>query len=1115
MRKYLTLFIFMQAIVCHARERIQLAAVPSVSPDGRQFAFSWRNDVWVASLKGGDARRLTSHPAEDHWPSWSPDGKEIAFSSKRDGYWNIYTVTVSGGVPRRITAHSEGYTSLEWNPDGKTILTKVKRDHGGWNASRLANVAVDGNRRDKLAADAYAEHGTYSPDGSKLLFTREGRNLLYRKGYRGGRASQIWLLELATGRITPQCLEEYGCRSPLWKPDGSGFYYVCDQSGSFNLWEQDLASGNRKQLTHYSEDAIILPRIALKSGVIVFRMLFDFYRFDPSSGKPPTKINLWYRQDDYRKESRRRWYSSAWNNEARQGVGWSDDFLEVAFTAGGDLWLMDTVLREPVLVCGETATHETEVVFGVDNHVLWFLRDRGDRVEIWKAQRKSDDQYWFRNKQFTLTKFCSDSSTKNRLSLSPDGKNLAFCRAPGEVVVTPTQKYAPKVIASSIVYPGYDWSPDGRWLAVQSKDSEDNWDVWLVSLHGESEPYNLSRHPEWDGSPRWSPDGRKLVFVGKRGRTDEYDLHYVYLIPDDEPQPERSIKLNEALDKIQSARKPPSPVVPPHPPPPLSVSPDKPHPVPKPENKPKKRLPRVVIDFDNLHERVRRIPLSGSKETDPFWNSDSKRLAFTSELNRKHGLYFLRFPDDLSKPIYVTGSVGADPYWNGSQIHWLVDNIPAKTQGSSLTKYDFKAYQETNREEYLRLAFRTAWRLLRDHFYDEEMNGLDWETVLRKYEKAITADIDFHAYGRLLQMLMGELNASHLFFDLNEKRWPQWAPDHGWRWHTVHLGLIFDESYGGLGLKVARVLPEGPCSGPHSRVYEDEVITKVDGIELVTAKDYRRAFNRRLNKVMELEVKNPVGSARTVLVQPISYGQAGDLLRKVQIADSRVEVEKRSRGKLGYLHVSRMNWDDLERFEAELFSIGYGKEGLVVDVRNNLGGFTADRMLKMLSRPLHAVTVPRGGERSYPLGYLDHFYWDKPIVVLCNQNTASNGEIFCHAIKATKRGKLVGTRTVGGVISIYSGEKFLDVGDMSLPFRGWYKLDDGRDMEGNGAVPDFEVRPFPGDMSAGKDRQLEKAVEVLLEECRGKKDVTEVELVPASAALPPKSVPEKKEETRP
>ena len=170
------------------RERIELAAVPTVSPDGKQFGFAWHGDIWIAPVKGGNARQLTSHPAEDNWPCWSPNGKQIAFTSKRDGYWNIYIIPMTGGVPAKLTEHSEGYTPLEWYPDGTGILTKVRRDYLGFDSTRLLRVDINGSVDDEILFDAYARHGTMSPDSTKTLFIREGGNMLYRKGYRGSRS---------------------------------------------------------------------------------------------------------------------------------------------------------------------------------------------------------------------------------------------------------------------------------------------------------------------------------------------------------------------------------------------------------------------------------------------------------------------------------------------------------------------------------------------------------------------------------------------------------------------------------------------------------------------------------------------------------------------------------------------------------------------------------------------------------------------------------------------------------------------------------------------------------------------------------------------------------------
>ena len=379
----------------------------------------------------------------------------------------------------------------------------------------------------------------------------------------------------------------------------------------------------------------------------------------------------------------------------------------------------------------------------------------------------------------------------------------------------------------------------------------------------------------------------------------------------------------------------------------------------------------------------------------------------------------------------------------------------------------------------MRLCFRIIWRNLRDYFYDEKMNEKDWDSILKKYETHITANIDLSGYARLILMMFGELNASHLFFDPKEKNWPAWSTDNGWRRETLHLGLRFEAERKGSGLRIRDVLSGGPCDHPDIGVKKGNLLTAVNGNKIGPSDRLVDFLNGRIGEAIELTFK--IGSKeKSISIEPINYSTARMLLKFDWIKTNKQTVSKLTDGKIGYLHVDRMRWDDLEKFQADIFAEGYGKKGLVIDVRNNTGGFTADRMLYALRRLRHAFTIPRGGKRSYPLGYLDYPFWDKPIAVLCNQNTSSNGEIFCHAIKSLKRGKLVGTPTSGSVISIYSNEKILDIGDMSVPFRGWYLLQNKKNMEGHGAQPDVLVWPKPGEIPLGRDKQLKSAAELLL-----------------------------------
>jgi tricorn protease len=261
--------------------------------------------------------------------------------------------------------------------------------------------------------------------------------------------------------------------------------------------------------------------------------------------------------------------------------------------------------------------------------------------------------------------------------------------------------------------------------------------------------------------------------------------------------------------------------------------------------------------------------------------------------------------------------------------------------------------------------------------------------------------------------------------------------------------------------------------------------------------DLTTVLNGRLDQDIHLSVRNAENKNREVLLRPISYGAARSLLYEKWLRDKRKKVEESSEGTLGYLHIRGMNWPSFLKFERELYSAGVGKDGLVIDVRNNGGGFTTDHLLTVLTQPEHAITVGRGGGPGYPQDRSIYATWKKPIVVLCNQNSFSNAEIFSHAIKTLKRGQLVGVRTAGGVIST-GGQQIMDVGYISVPGRGWFVITTGEDMELNGAVPDHILWPEPGDMPKGKDVQMEKAVEVLLEDVKKWKELPRPTLRKAS-----------------
>ncbi|MBN2210220.1 MAG: PD40 domain-containing protein [Sedimentisphaerales bacterium] len=1084
-----------------ADEMIYLPSNPCLSADGGNIIFAWRGDICRASAEGGEIDFLTRHPAREMLPVYSPDGSQIAFTSDRSGSNQVYVMPAQGGPARQITHHSAGSDLLCWYPDGRHILVSGQRDHDWRRQSRLFRVELM-TGRETLIVDAYAENGRISPDCARFLFTREGVPW-WRKGYTGSGAGQVWLYDLATGTFTLVLGHDGNYRWPIWSVDGRSIYYVASSNGdeAMNLWQCNLNGGDRRQLTHFTDDIILSPTLSGDGETMVFRHLFDLYRLRLDRKEEPTRIDLRLKPEDKPKETRRRYLRNC------EEAAFTTDGLEIAFVANRDIWLMDTELREPVPLATTPLLEESEPVFSPDGKTLYFIRSDGVNVDVWKAARGDADRYWWQNTTFELTQLTADDAVEGGLSISPDGKHLAFrhkrdglwiCNADGGNLC--------KVLdAWSEVY--YDWSPDSAWLAASVQSNEMIRDIWIAAVDGGREPYNVSRNPRNDFAPAFSPDGKLLAWTGW-ALEDQQDIYYVYLAKEAQDVTARSRLLEKAVEKIEKKRgkpkpKPSSPEdkdepeVSPSTPvedaqeqpdavsDPNAVEPATPaaESVDKEEKEPKKTSAKkepvkVTIDFEDITDRVRRIETKDVREYAPFWSPDSKKLLFIREYNNNyHDIYQVEFPDKLS-PTRFAALNAEDCRWlkDAGGIVCRADNLPALIDPKGkLTKYPFTVKTDFDTRSWYELGFRTLWRLMRDDFYDPDLNHKDWNAMLAKYlDKAVNAP-DLHTFRRVASLLLGELNASHLaiYGDLHE-----WESTDAWRNETAHLGVRFDPTFPGLGLKIRDVLPDSPAANEHSRLYTGELITHIDGTA-VGEGDPTLLLNGPLDRDIVLTVEDTAGQNRSVTIRPISYSAAIPLVYKFTLERTRACVKELSGDRIGYLHIPQMRWEQFLTFEKEVYAEGMGRDALIIDVRGNTGGYIADHLLSILCQPAHSYIIPREGDLAVESGWRGTTIWYKPIVVLCDQNTFSNGEIFSHAIKTIGRGPLVGAPTHGGVITT-GDRQLMGLGTLRHPYVGWYTLKERKNMELNGAVPDYIIWPEPGEMPAGVDRQLEKAVELLL-----------------------------------
>jgi len=1063
-----------------AVEPIRLASNPALSADGQWLVFDWNGDIWVAPAVGGEARQLTAHPGRDTQAKFSPDGKTIAFISDREGSPAVFTVPFSGGVPKQLTFHTAGAALQEFSPDGKSLLIKATRDHFWRHGERFFSIKSSERAAETLLFDDYGNDGTLSPDGKKLLFIREGEGW-WRKGYVGSRVAQIWLYDLEAKSFSKILHRPFGSRWPLWKPDGTGFYYVAEHAKGANLAEYEFESKASKDLTAFKQDSVVFPAISRDGSRIVFRHLFDFYGYDTKS-HGVKKLDVYHNVDRSVKKTETRLLATA------TAAAFSPDGLEIAFIAGGDLWVMDTELREPRQIT-KTPEEETSPLFSADGQTIYFVSSLGDQYAISRASRKNPKQYWWQNREFEVVQWTRFKEKPTRLKLSPDGKKLAFVRGLKGLIVSDLEAGGMYTAVSDWSGPDFDWSPDGKWFVYSKLDSDFNRDIWIVRSDGKGTPFNVSRHPYADYDPVWSPDGKRIAFAGRRASGDPgANISIVALLPDDDEITARDRKLDKALDKMKGRP---------------GAGDDEP-------KTPAKKASGVAIDFDRLHDRVKRINLGEGSANMLFWSPDSKKLAFTGTYDGKSGTYTIDIGDAMT-PKSLTTTVGSNPVWlkKGNQIVWLVNGVPTSTPGIAAAApasdpaptptipkkgfggkgkfpattggapatgggYTFSLRQEVNLPARNEVIFDSCWITMRDYWYDSNLGNNDWDKVRQKYRPMAKHCPDNESLTTVVQMMLGELNGSHLGFTMS----PADAKTPTPRDTTGHLGVRFDPTHNGPGLKVRDVLPSGPADKKRSRLVIGDIIQKIDGAEVDGSMDLTLVLNGPADRELTLDVQGTDGKQRTVTLRPTTYAAAQALLYDHWLEHNRKLVADGSKGRLGYLHISAMSMPNFRKFEEELVSQGAGKDGLVIDVRENPGGSIADHLLTALTQPNHAITVPRGGGPGYPLDRKIYISWHKPIVVLCNQNSGSNAEIFSHAIKTLKRGQLVGVATAGAVVST-GAAPIMDVGLLRLPTRGWFTINDGEDMEKHGAEPHHVIWLTPGTLPQGKDAQLTRAIELL------------------------------------
>ena len=1012
------------------------ARMPALSPDGKQLVFVYRGDLWRAAATGGHATPLTQHVETDSHPLFSPDGKWIAFASRRNGNSDIFAVPVEGGLARQLTWHSGHEFPAGWSPDCRFILFTGKRD-----SPNQAIYSLDtGNLRTEMLAEDYAPLSgpNFSPDGRKVVYGRYGFHWT-RPRYHGSAAQQIWILDRETNLRRP--LTTNG-EQHLWSrflPDGKSIITVTvgEETPSSspvnetispfldsaertpNLWQLDL-EGNARRLTAFIGGAVRFPSVAAKSGDIAFEYGPDVYLLK-SGRKQPEKLQFIIAADE-KQTTRRREKITTGVTEAEL----SPDGKTFAFGLRGDIWTIAT--EKPKGVAGRGSEFarrltdwegdDSDFSWSPDGKKLYFASDREFTTRLYELEVRTGKTRLLWNRDENIS----------RVTVAPDGKSLAIWVAgrEGGLYVLPIEGGEPRRI---IKIPGsqfrgngggdYAWSPDMKWIAYSARSQSRAWNIYIVRADGSGEPRNVTRLYAQHSEPAWSPDGKYLYFQSDREGPGLYVLPL-------KPEPVRTTDTDLKFEK-----------------PGAKVD--------------------VEIDFEDISRRIRRLS-SQSPQADITVTPDGT-IVFLSEGD----VWTVSYDGKDTKRVTSGGGKQAlRVAKDGKKISYTQGgDMYTSSLGGSAEKISFTAEWERDVRAERKAAFTQFWNAYNRSFYDPNFHGRDWVAVRGRYEPLLESVETHDEFATLLQMMVGELEASH----------SEVSPASGGPTPPVtpHLGFTLDYSYAGPGLRV-RDVPEGaPGSYRKTEIKPGEYVLAINGNDVTLDERLYQLINDKQDREFEFLVNSNADKkgARTVKYKVLTTEEWDDLNYKNRTDRLRKQVEEKSGGRAGYVHLQAMQTGNQVKFEREVYEYMAGKEAMIIDVRFNRGGNIADTLIDWIERKPHGWVRPRdAAPEATP-----YHAWEKNCIVLMNEHSYSNGEIFPAALRSRGLARLVGMPTPGYVIWT-SDLRLVDGTGARIPQNGAYRLD-GSNLENNGEQPEFCVPLSPEDWLAGRDPQLDKAIELI------------------------------------
>ncbi|WP_036600859.1 S41 family peptidase [Olivibacter sitiensis] len=1047
---------------------------PSVSPDGKQIAFTYKGDIYTVPSTGGEARQLTVHEAHDFMPVWSKDSKQIAFASDRYGNFDVFVMSATGGQAKRLTYHSNDEVPYSFSHDNSSILfggvrqdAVLHRQYPTASQPELYAVPVAGGRVDQILT-VPAEWVQVSKDGNKLIYhDKKGGENEWRKHHQSSIARDIWLYD-KTNDKHEKITTFYGeNRNPLFADDEQGMYYLSEEDGTFNIFKSSLSQkGDKRQVTHFKKFPV---RFLSKSNSDLLCFGYDGEVYTLTDGQEPKKVDIAIHAQDKSNNDGIVTISSGIRE-----FDISPNGKEIAFIARGEV-LVSSVDGKLTKRITNTPEQERFVKFTPDGKSIIYSSERNGKWRIYQTTKtREEEPFFFASTLLEEKELLSNENDNYMPAISPDGKKLAFIenRRSLKVMDITSKQIVTLLTPEQLFYMQdgdqyFTWSPDSKWLLATYRPTMSNGEVVLLDASGKQPMKNLTQSGYSDGNAKWVNNGKQMIWFSNRdgmkahansgsSQRDVYSLFFTQEAWDRYSLDKDDFNLLKEIEDLQKKDK--------------EKKDDKEK---KEDSKEKATVSDLRFDWDGLEERKARLTIHSSSLGDAVLSKDGEKLYYLSSFEKGMNLWSTNLRTKETKmEIALNGSSGSLVWDKEMKNLYLLS-------GGSISKIN----PENNKRESISFAgdiqldndaerkymFDHVWLRTKGMFYTPNMHHADWEALRPEYAKYLPHIGNSYEFAEMLSEMLGELNVSH-----SGARYSRNIPEAD---ATASLGILMDYNYKDKGIKIAEILQGGPLDKASMKVKPGMIIERIDGTDIDTKQDIAAYLNRKADKFTLLDVFDPAsGQKQQVTVKPISLAAENQLLYKRWVKKNQAEVDSASGGTLGYVHIPGMSDGPYRNTYEEMMGKYADKKAVIVDTRFNSGGdlvsdlamfFTGEKFLDYATE-----------DRS--VGYEPTFRWTKPTLAMFNEANYSDGHCFSCGYTDLGIGKTVGM-PVPGTCS-FAGWEMLPDGTRwgAVPISAKNKA--GEWLENNETKPSIEIKNMPGIIDHGRDQQLETAIHELASE---------------------------------